>query len=69
MTVQRIRRTSKYDEDEKCDCCDEPVTVGYRFSDGNLQVSGPRGYGLTICDECLKRAKASPIGFYSGEHS
>jgi hypothetical protein len=63
VNIQRIRRTSMYDETQRCDFCDEPAEPGYTFM-GEF-VQGPRGGRLTVCDKCLAETRKSPIGFLS----
>ena len=59
--IRRVRRESVYDEWPQCFCCGEHFHLGYE-----LFVSNPQsvvGDTIGVCDNCLKKAKQSPIGF------
>jgi len=60
MQIQRIRRQLQTDAWPDCDCCDEPMKIGFHFS--GEDVSGPRGMHLDICDGCLEKTKKSNLG-------
>lgn len=56
MNIHRIRRVSKYEENDLCDYCDQPVQTGYKFS----TVSGPHTRSsifLVVCDTCLAKTR------------
>jgi hypothetical protein len=57
MNIQRIRRTSKYEQADKCGFCDKDMETGYRFyfDDGRGSVC--------CCDSCLAKTRKSKIGF------